>query len=161
MAGKTMALRVIERFNSRLKFLYRKNRFLDVPLRKLLFNALLQPHFDYVCTAWYPEWTKKLKDKLQDTQNKCIRFYLKLQCREHISNKHFQKLNWLAINQMFKQCVTSTVFKFVQNKCPDYMNEVFRPAENIRDTRNSYLKLSHPFQKNSTGQNGLSEFHKF
>ena len=37
------------------------------------------------------------------------------------------------------------------------MNEVFRPAENIRiNTRNSYLKLSHPFQKASTGQNGLS-----
>ena len=37
------------------------------------------------------------------------------------------------------------------------MNEVFRPAENIRiNTRNSYLKLSHPFRKNSTGQNSLS-----
>ena len=37
------------------------------------------------------------------------------------------------------------------------MNEVFRPAENIRiSTRNSYLELSHPFQKTSTRQNGLS-----
>ena len=36
MSGETMALRVIEKINSRLKFLYRKNRFLDVPLRRLL-----------------------------------------------------------------------------------------------------------------------------
>ena len=37
------------------------------------------------------------------------------------------------------------------------MNEVFRPAENIRiNTRNSCLKLSHPFRKTSTRQNGLS-----
>ena len=37
------------------------------------------------------------------------------------------------------------------------MNEVFRPAENIRiNTRNSYLKLSQPFRKTSTRQNGLS-----
>ena len=37
------------------------------------------------------------------------------------------------------------------------MNKVFRPTENIRiNTRNSYLKLSHPFRKASTGQNGLS-----
>ena len=36
-------------------------------------------------------------------------------------------------------------FKFAQNKCPTYMNKVFRPAENIRiNTRNSYLKLKHP-----------------
>ena len=115
MSGETMALRVIEKSNSRLKFLYRKNRFLDVPLHSLLCNALIQPHFDYACTAWYPNLSKKLKDKLQDTQ-KCIRFCLKLQ-REHISNEHFHKLNWLPINQRFQQCVTSTVFKFVKNKC--------------------------------------------
>ena len=74
MSGETMALRVIEKINSRLKFLYRKNRFLDVTLRRLLCNALIQPHFDYACTAWYPNLSKKLKDKLQATENKCIRF---------------------------------------------------------------------------------------
>ena len=98
-----------------------------------------------------------LKDKLEVTRNKCIRFCLKLQCAEHVSNEHFHKLNWLPTNQRFKQCVTSTVFKFVQNKFPSYENEVFRPAENIRiNTRNSFLKLNHPFQKTSTGQKGLS-----
>ena len=118
MSGETMALRVIEKINSRLKFLYRKNRFLDVPLRRLLCNALIQPHFDYACTEWYPNLSKKLKDKLQVTQNKCIRFCLKLQSREHISNEHFHKLNWLPINQRFQRCVTATVFKFVQNTQP-------------------------------------------
>ena len=101
--------------------------------------------------------TKKLKDKLQVTQNKWIRFCLKLQSREHISNEHFHKLNWLPINQRFQQCVTSTVFKSVQNKCPAHMNEVFRPSENMRiSTKDSFLKLNHSFQKTSTGQKGLS-----
>ena len=152
-----MALRVIEKINSRLKFLYQKSRFLDFPLRRLLCNALIQPHFDYACTAWYPKLTKKLKDKLKVTQDKGIRFCLKLQCREHISNEHLQKLNCLPINQRFKQCVTSTIFIFAQNKCPAYTNENFRPAENIRiNTRNSSLKLRHPFRKTSTGENDLS-----
>ena len=62
MSGETMALRVTEKINSRLKFLYRKDRFLDVPLRRLLWNDLIQPHFDYACTAWYQQLTKKLKD---------------------------------------------------------------------------------------------------
>ena len=134
-----------------LKFLYRKNRFLDVPLCRLLCNAFIQRRCDYACTGWYPNLSKKLKDKLQVTQNKCIRFCLKLQSREHISNEHFHKLNWLPINQRFQQCVTSTVFKFVQNKYPAYMNEVFRLAEHMR---NSFL-LHHPFRKTSTGQKGL------
>ena len=35
------------------------------------------------------------------------------------------------------------------------MNEVFRPTENIKlNTRNSHLKLNHPFRKTSNGQNG-------
>ena len=34
--------------------------------------------------------------------------------------------------------------------------EVFRPAENMRmKTRNSFLKLNHPFQKTSTRQKDL------
>ena len=80
-----------------------------------------------------------------------------MQTREHVSNEHFHKLNRLPINQIFEQCVTSTVFKFVQNKCPAYMIEVFRPAENMRiNARNNFLKLNHPFRKTSTGQKGLS-----
>ena len=93
MSNERMALRVIEKINSRLKFLYRKNRFLDVSLCRLLCNALIHYHFDYDCTAWYQNLTKKLKDKLQAPQNKCISFCLKLQCSERISNEHFQKLN--------------------------------------------------------------------
>ena len=131
-----------------MKFLYQKYWSLDVPLCRLLCNALIQPHFDYACIAWYPNLSKKLKDKLQVARNKCIRFCLKLQSREHISNEHFHKLDWLPINQMLQQCVTPTVFKFDQKKCPTYTNEVFRLAENIRiNTRNSFIKLNHLFQK--------------
>ena len=37
------------------------------------------------------------------------------------------------------------------------MNEVFRPAEKMRiNTRNSFLKINHPFRKTSTGEKGLS-----
>ena len=66
-------------------------------------------------------------------------------------------MNWLPINQRFIKFVTATVFKFVQNKCPAYMNDVFGPAENMRiNTRNSFLKLNHPLRKTSTRQKGLS-----
>ena len=54
---------------------------------------------------------------------------------------YLEKLNWLPTNQRFKQGVTTTVFKFVQNKCSSFLNEIFRPTENIRtNTKNSYLK---------------------
>ena len=63
ISGESMALKVINKINSRLKFLHRKNKFLTPALRRLLCNALIQPHFDYASSAWYPKLTQKMKNK--------------------------------------------------------------------------------------------------
>ena len=84
LTGESMAMQVCKEVTSKLKFLYRKNRFLSKDLRRLLYNALIQPHFDYACAAWYPNLNKKYKNKLQVLQNKCIRFCLQLDKREHV-----------------------------------------------------------------------------
>ena len=54
LGGESMALNVVSKINTCLKFLYQKSKFLSPQLRRLLFNALIQPHFDYVCSVWYP-----------------------------------------------------------------------------------------------------------
>ena len=46
LSGESMALNVIDKVNSRLKFLHRQNRFLTPPLSRLLCDALIQPLFD-------------------------------------------------------------------------------------------------------------------
>ena len=51
MSGEIMAIEIIKKINTRIKFLYRKDSFLNSHLRRLLCNALIQPHFDYVCSA--------------------------------------------------------------------------------------------------------------
>ena len=72
LSGEAMTLKVINKINSRLKFLYMKNRYLTPYLKWFLFNALIQPHFDYACPAWYPNLNKKFKSKLQIVKNRCI-----------------------------------------------------------------------------------------
>ena len=47
MSGETMALSVVNKINNKLKFLDPKSKFLTATLRRLLCNALIQPHFDY------------------------------------------------------------------------------------------------------------------
>ena len=74
LSGELVALKVINNINSRLRFLCRNNRFLSPPLRRLFCNSLIQPNFDYACSAWYPNLNERLKSKLQIPQNKCIRF---------------------------------------------------------------------------------------
>ena len=61
LSGESMAIHVINKINSRLRFLYRQNRFLNLSLQRLLCNAMIQPFFDYACNAWYPNINKKLK----------------------------------------------------------------------------------------------------
>ena len=91
--GETMALSVTNKINNKLKFPYQKNRSLTTTLKQLLCNALIQPNFDYVCSAWYPNLTKKLKNIIQTSQNKGIRFCLQLDKMTHISHKKFETLN--------------------------------------------------------------------
>ena len=105
----------------------------------MLCNAIIQPHFDYACSDWYPNITKKFKNKIQTSQNKCIQFSLQLDKMIHISHKEFETLNWLPVTERFNQFINSIVFKYVINQCPNYLNEVFQTApENNIQTKGSF-----------------------
>ena len=157
LSGESMGLHVLKKLNSKLKFLYRKNNFLTPSLRRLLCNALIQPHFDFACTSWFPNLNQSLKKKLQTSQNKCIRFCLQLGNRSHIGVDEFKKINWLSVTDRFDQCVCASLFKFFNKKSPPYMAEIFNPiSKNGIGTRNGLLKLNQPSRKTKQGQNCLS-----
>ena len=124
--GEAMALKVMNKINSRLKFLYRKIRCLTPYLKRLLCNALIQPHFDYACSAWYPNLNKKLKRKLQTVQNRCIRYCLQLDNRSQIGMKLFGKFYWLPVSERFNQYLCSNAFKFFNETCPLYFLDIYR-----------------------------------
>ena len=88
-----MATHVITKVNSRLRFFYQQIKVLDIPLRRLLCNAMIQPFFDYACNAWNRNLNKTLKTRLQAAQNKSIRFCLKLGDKKYITVTQFEKLN--------------------------------------------------------------------
>ena len=129
LSGESMALNVIDKINSRLKFLHRQNRFLTPHLHRLLCNALIQPLFDYAYTAWLPNLSKKLRLRLQAMQNKCIRFCSHLEKMLRICMNEFLELNWLNVHDRYLQFTVSDIFKFYNNQCADYFNEVFCPVD--------------------------------
>ena len=93
MYGQSMTHKVINKVNARPKFLYRKNKYLTQNLLRLLRNTLIQPHFDYACCSpWYPNLSKKLKNKIQASQNKCILFCLQLDQMTHMSQEKFETI---------------------------------------------------------------------
>ena len=152
-----MALNVLSQINNKLKCLYHKNSFLTAALRRLLCNALIQPHFDYACSAWYPNLTKKLKHRNQTTQNKCMHFSLQLDKIKYISYEEFELLNWLPMTYRFKKCANTILFKYFNEQFPNYLKDVFDVAvESSFQLRGSFQKLKCQFRKTDTGQLALS-----
>ena len=85
-------------------------------------------------------------------------FYLQLNNQiTHISHKEFEILSCLPVTKRFNQCINSIVFEYVDNQCPNYLNEVFQTApENNIQTSESFLKLKCLFRKTNAGQVTLS-----
>ena len=95
-----MASKVLNKVGGRLNFLYRKESLLNLKLHRVLCNALIQPHFDYACYAWYPNLNKNLTKKMQATQNKCIHFCWGLENKAHVGINEFKTINWLPAQQV-------------------------------------------------------------
>ena len=129
---------------------------MDNSLRRLLLNALIQPHFDYACTSWFPMLNKRLSKKIQSAQNKCIRFYLHLNNTVHVGAAEFKAINWLPTKNRVDQHTCVNIMKFFKGTAPAYTDEIFHPIDQSRVTRRSKFKLNLPFRKSNTGQKCLS-----
>ena len=87
-------------------------------------------------------------------------FSLNVDSKGHIGLTEFEKINWLPINDRFKQCISSMTFKYFNYLSPLYMNDVFNLAgQNTTATRTSFFKLSQPCKKPITGKKVFHMWH--
>ena len=147
-----MAAKVLNTVHNRRKFLYRKQKFLSLSLQRLLCNALIQPHFDYACAAWYPLLNKRQSKRIQIAQNKCIRYCLNLDNKAHVCTNEFLKINWLPTKKRVEQYICVNVFKFFNQMSPQYTAEIFHSSSSVHNTRRATQKLDLPFRKSCIGQ---------
>ena len=133
LSGESMVKLIIQKANARLKFLFRKQKFLNLHSKKLLVMSLIQCHFDYACSFWYPGLSQLLRNRLQVTQNKMIRFVLKLDPRSHIGSDEFKSLGWLPVSKRVDQIILNHIFRIKSGTSPDYMGEHFIPASSVHN----------------------------
>ena len=53
LSGKLILENILKKGNSRLKFLRRQAKCLNLASKRLLSSALIQCHMDYACSSWY------------------------------------------------------------------------------------------------------------
>ena len=87
--------------------------------------SLIQCHFDYALFFWYMGTSKLLKDRLQVTQKKIIRFVLKIDPRSHVGANEFKSIGWLPVSRRVAQIILNHVFKIKSGQSAQYMVENF------------------------------------
>ena len=122
LSGEAMASKVLKKINAKLKFLHRQSRHLTPEQRRLLCNAIIQPHFDYGCSSWFPLFKKNLKLRLQKALHKCIHFCLSLPPISHINPSQFRKINRLPVSDRLEYCIANTVLKYWNVIVPGYIH---------------------------------------
>ena len=151
-----MDLKALNKINGKLKRFYRKHKFVTPTLRRMLCNAIVQLHFDYACSAWYPNLNENAI-QIQIVQSKCVRFCLMLDKRHQISSKGCESINWLPVNKRVYQCINAITFKSVNDACPIFLREIYEYAPQCRiESRSNSANLKVPFWITNMRQNGLS-----
>ena len=81
-------------------------------------------------------------------------------CRQFLSRicvNELLELNWLNVHNRYLQFFVSDIFKFCNNHCRDYFNDVFCLVDNNRVvTRCCNKKLELYFRKSKLGTQSLS-----
>jgi hypothetical protein len=157
VSGEAIAKSVIQKNNSRLKFLYRQAKCLGEQSRKTLCSALLQCHFDYAASSWYCGITQDLKNKLQVCQNKIVRFIKNWEPRAHIGTKELSSVGLLNVDNRVVFLRLNHVFKNNNNSNAPYMSDHF---SKISDSHNhNTRRSSHNFVLPRVKGKGSSTFY--
>ena len=81
-------------------------------------------------------------------QKKRVHICLRLNKMHYISLTEFRSMNWLPTKERVHQCISAITFKYVNNSCSFYLNEIFEFSPHRRiDAGNSFVRLKHPFHK--------------
>ena len=105
LSGEIIASNILYKSSNKLKFLYRNAGKFNLETKNLLISALIQCHFDYTCLAWYNGLSKKLKCRMQCTQNKIIIFMLNAPWRFHVGANEFKHVGLLPIRFMHESAI--------------------------------------------------------
>ena len=144
LSGEEIAISVVKKATSRLKFLYRHRDHLDFMSRKILAQALILSHFDYSVGAWYMSLSKKHQKSLQVAQNRTVRFVLDLGPRSHIGQNELDRVGILCVKDRARQMILHTMYDIYHGTAPTYLCSTFEHNRNRYSTRSRDANFTIP-----------------
>ena len=150
---------IAKKIASGLGALKRCRRFVPQSTLHSVFNALIQPHFDYCSVVW-GHCNKTLFDKLQKLQNRAARI-LTFSSYDTNAGLLFERLGWKRLESQRQIQEAVMVYKSLNGLVPTYLQSIFTDRSNITqyELRDTVGKLAVPlprtnYLKNSFGYQG-------
>ena len=122
-----------------------------------IYNALIQPHFDYCAPVW-DGLSSYLCEKLQKLQNRAARVILQAKCEVN-SSLLLETLKWDQLSLRRRKHKAIMIFKSLNGLAPVYLHELFSERHTDYELRDSFRKLNLPkprtnYLKRSFGYSG-------
>ena len=129
-----------------------------VPLStvKSMYRSIVEPYLRYCCTVWGCCTEADLK-RLQILQNRAARIVTNSAYDAH-SLPLIKGLCWLTVKELIRFETATTVFKSVNQLCPDYMAQMFQRQREqaMRTLRNTETDLKLPLFRTNNGQKSFA-----
>ena len=143
------------KISKNINLLRKAKDFVGLDTLKIMYNALVMPHFNYCSTVWQNNNQTHL-GKLYKLQKRAARIITNSDYTIR-SSDIFQKLSWKPLDLILKKRDLFMTFKAINGMLPEYITQLFHTCENSGYVlRSSNLKLSQPKPKTNFLKNSFS-----
>ena len=114
-----------------------------------VYNALVQPHFDYCCEVW-DSLGAGLSLRLQKLQNRCARVIMRYKNESGESEKAMNALGWVTLAERRAQIKAKFMFKVLHSLAPTRLSAIFKESNATTCTyslRNTSKTVALPLPK--------------
>ena len=121
----------LKKCNSLLFLLNRIKQYLNVPTRKLFYNAYILPHLDYCCSIW-GNANSELINSVVKFQKRPARSILDKPL-ETQSIELFTELKWMMLPERVVYQKAILMYKVMHNLTPPYLTIIFKFSSEVHD----------------------------
>ena len=136
--------KLTKKIASAIGALKRVRSFITTKTAVQIYQALIQPHFDYCCSVW-DNLGETLSNKMQKLQNRAVRVITKspydASANPLLDSLHLDNLTCSLRRKTIKAKI---MFKILKGDAPAYLQNLFSARGTGYDLRNSEIKLNLP-----------------
>ena len=131
-----------KKISSAIGALKRIRHFISMQTAIEIYNAIIQPHFDYCSPVW-DEFNATLREKMQKLQNRAARVITK-SSYDASSSILLEKLHWDNLSLRRKKHKSILMYKTINKLTPEYLQNLFSFRSTNYNLRNAEMKLNLP-----------------